>query len=347
MKDRQLDRIKVIDGLRFVAIFLVFIQHVQHKYIEQFPAYEMNVLQEINSKLAVGVELFFLISGFVICLQLNQINKFDLNQILNFYGKRISRIWPPYLISLILGSVLLTWYSSIKINEIFEHLLVSSVLIHNLIYGYGSIINPVAWSLEIEIQFYIIAPLIFIISNKFPESYKKYIFISFGILGYILFLIIKKILPDTPIFILLYLPYFMAGAIICQMYLKKLLIQATKFDFLSIFFILIIPILFWLDIRFKVIIISQILCILVYCILRSAYFKYILENTYIAFIGLISYSLYLIHNLILYFFGEKIMEIIKIHNSKVDFLEYFLVMIIIIFPISILFYKKIEIRNRK
>ena len=41
------------------------------------------------------------------------------------------------------------------------------------------------------------------------------------------------------------------------------------------------------------------------------------------------------------------MEIIKIHNSKVDFLEYFLVMIIIIFPISILFYKKIEIRNRK
>ncbi len=44
--------------------------------------------------------------------------------------------------------------------ELLPHLGASVLYIHNLVYGVWSTVNPVAWSLEIEVQFYLMAPLL-------------------------------------------------------------------------------------------------------------------------------------------------------------------------------------------
>ena len=43
--------------------------------------------------------------------------------------------------------------------SLWPNLIASLLYQHNLIYGHGSAINGVAWSLEVEVQFYLLAPL--------------------------------------------------------------------------------------------------------------------------------------------------------------------------------------------
>ena len=161
-----MNRIGQLDGLRALAIFLVLIQHIQHKYVNISPGYQMGVFEKINSTAAIGVELFFLISGAVIFLQLDGLVKFKYQDIKNFYLRRFKRIWFPYFISLIIGSLTIIYVVNEGIGSVAKHFIASCIFLHNIIYGYGSLNNPVAWSLEIEIQFYLIAPIIFIIINN-------------------------------------------------------------------------------------------------------------------------------------------------------------------------------------
>ena len=74
--------------------------------------------------------------------------------------RRLTRLEPPYLVTL-----LLIFASQLLLNtgawgEILPHLLASTLYVHNIIYGTWSTINPVAWSLEVEVQFYCAAPFI-------------------------------------------------------------------------------------------------------------------------------------------------------------------------------------------
>jgi peptidoglycan/LPS O-acetylase OafA/YrhL len=51
-----------------------------------------------------------------------------------------------------------------------KHLLASLFYVHNIVYGQPSTVNGVAWSLEVEVQFYLLAPaMIFLISRFQPD----------------------------------------------------------------------------------------------------------------------------------------------------------------------------------
>jgi peptidoglycan/LPS O-acetylase OafA/YrhL len=104
----------------------------------------------------IGVAVFFLISGFVIPLSLEGTNTRA------YLLKRFLRIFPPYWIALIIGTGAI-FISAVFWSKPFPHTQLDYVgntfLIANA-FGLSDILS-VAWTLQIEIKFYLLAPLIY------------------------------------------------------------------------------------------------------------------------------------------------------------------------------------------
>lgn len=144
-----------IDGLRAIAVLAVVIFHA-------FPAYAPGGF--------VGVDVFFVISGFLISSGIfNNLNqeKFSFRE---FYGRRVKRIYPALLLILLVCFVL-GWFilMSDEYAQLNKHILGASGFVSNFILlsesGYfdnAAETKPLLhlWSLGIEEQFYIIWPIL-------------------------------------------------------------------------------------------------------------------------------------------------------------------------------------------
>lgn len=155
------DFLPQIDGLRFVAIMAVLLYHIQgfvavKSGLEngQTAGFFQRILGEGN----YGVPLFFALSGFIICKPFLGGRQVSLRQ---YFTRRLTRLEPPYVISLLLVFAVKISALSLSLPELFPNLMASLIYSHNLIYGTPSLVNGVAWSLEVEWQFYVLAPLIF------------------------------------------------------------------------------------------------------------------------------------------------------------------------------------------
>ncbi|HEY0797142.1 MAG TPA: acyltransferase [Acidisarcina sp.] len=138
-------RIVQLDGLRAIAFFLVVLRHLGY-----LPGGWM------------GVDIFFVLSGFLITSILRRSASGD-HPLRDFYGKRVRRILPPYIICLTFVALFLTvdWRHVWFLYALpLENL---ATLFHN---GQSGPLAPL-WSLGIEEQFYLVWPfLIFNCSRK-------------------------------------------------------------------------------------------------------------------------------------------------------------------------------------
>jgi peptidoglycan/LPS O-acetylase OafA/YrhL len=77
----------------------------------------------------------------------------------DFLLRRLVRLEPPYILCLILSYVgyVVVWGADAA--ETLPRLLASMVYMHSIVYGEFNPMNPVTWSLEIELQFYLLAPV--------------------------------------------------------------------------------------------------------------------------------------------------------------------------------------------
>ncbi|MFC4892126.1 acyltransferase family protein [Pseudofrancisella aestuarii] len=183
---------KDIDGLRALAVIAVILYHLDISWIRAG---------------FLGVDIFFVISGFLITSIIIR----DLNNncfsIKNFYLRRIKRILPALLIVLI-TTTFFAWLILLP-EDLYSYAqsLVSAIasfsnifFFATLKFGYfssDSTIIPLlhTWSLGIEEQFYIFWPIILIVAFKFNIKSNKQIFIISSILlisSLIAFLSIKN-----------------------------------------------------------------------------------------------------------------------------------------------------------
>lgn len=144
-----------IDGLRATAILAVVIFHA-------FP--------ELVPGGFIGVDIFFVISGFLISTIIFSSLEHDRFSLTEFYVRRIRRIFPALI--LVLGScMLIGWYVLFpdEYKQLAKHTTASAGFIQNLILwhesGYfdnAAEYKPLLhlWSLGIEEQFYIFWPLL-------------------------------------------------------------------------------------------------------------------------------------------------------------------------------------------
>ncbi|MCI5191132.1 MAG: acyltransferase [Candidatus Electrothrix sp. AS4_5] len=177
-----------IDGLRFIAIVSVVLFHLSRFIIEKDThqyndTIDYSFLNFIFSHGHIGVPLFFVISGFILGIPFakHYIKKEQRVSIKKYFLRRLTRLEPPYILImslLLFGAVYVA--RAISLDEGIKSYFSSIFYSHNLIYpGDLPHLNCVAWSLEIEVQFYIIAPLIsYLFSIKSITTRRLLLFIT-------------------------------------------------------------------------------------------------------------------------------------------------------------------------
>ena len=156
-----------VDGLRFVAIFAVFVYHLDQQL--QFKADRTLSIHAWYAPLLTlvsngsrGVELFFVISGFVLGLPFARHALLGERSVslAHYYLRRLTRLEPPYLVNLLVLSIAILIYEHAAVPVIARHFAATATYLHEAIYKRVSTINGVTWTLEIEVQFYLALPLL-------------------------------------------------------------------------------------------------------------------------------------------------------------------------------------------
>lgn len=155
-------RVESLDALRGLAALAVCWFHVSHSG-KLLPA---GWLADWSAHGDLGVAVFFVISGFVIPWALRRESP-SLSNYPKFLAKRLIRLHPPY-IAAVLGAIFLNWIS-IQVpgyrgpwgEEYLPNAMRSSgldLLYLNAFFGQNWVLL-VAWTLAIEVQFYLLAGL--------------------------------------------------------------------------------------------------------------------------------------------------------------------------------------------
>ena len=160
-------RLEYIDGMRGLAILMVIACHylpnaADYTFTQELGIFKMMLLYSTNLAWT-GVDLFFVISGFLIGGILMR-NRESSNFFNVFYVRRFFRIVPAYLIWLAILAAGLA--GILPVHEVFEnnfplwaHLTFTQNLLTTSTGTFGSIWEIVTWSLAVEEQFYLVLPL--------------------------------------------------------------------------------------------------------------------------------------------------------------------------------------------
>ena len=217
--------IPAVDGLRCIAVLWVVIFHMNIYVLAKSTAYDAeSAAGSYARKIAecghYGVQLFFVISGLVLGLpfaehSLKGRGKVSLR---SYFSRRVLRIEPPYIINLLILFALLLVVKSESIATQAPHLGASLGYLHNVVYRDSSWINRAAWSLEVEVQFYLLAPLLATVFAIRRPTLRRMV-----ILGAIALLGVLKSAPHdfrlhVPITVLSFLDFFLAGFFMADLY---------------------------------------------------------------------------------------------------------------------------------
>lgn len=149
--------------LRAIASLSVCIFHIYCGNSNLFT--EENFLKPIFSYGYLGVHLFFMVSGFIICYSLPYTYNYEDTFV--FLKKRLIRIEPPYIISilLLLGlNIAANLFTANPVAFSWLNLFFHLGYLNN--FGLGNYYNVVYWTLGIEFQFYLLLGLLLPFSNR-------------------------------------------------------------------------------------------------------------------------------------------------------------------------------------
>ncbi len=339
-----------IDGLRFVAITSVFLFHLSLEL--QLRSGRIIPIESRYSGLFriigngdCGVNLFFIVSGFVLALPFAR-HFFAGAQpvsLRKYFIRRLTRLEPPYLLSVLIFVTLLFVYARHITAGVLTHAAVTMLYLHRLVYGQRTFINSVSWSLEIEVQFYILAPL-FMQFYRLRGKWVRRVFIASLIIAIsiVQFTIVES--PRASESILFYAQFFLMGLLIADLYI----VDGKQIR----------PSLFWdlagllgLGLTFGMtrtyatvhIVMPWTMALLFVSALRGVVLRRFFGNAWIAAIGGMCYSIYLMHFQMIAVFFKVARKCIV---PGIDFLGNFAIQLLVtgvpVMAISLVFYLLIE-----
>jgi peptidoglycan/LPS O-acetylase OafA/YrhL len=188
-KPKEIRREKVffpnLDGLRFLAFFLVYLQHGfggAFTLDETQKGITRQLRNAVFESGWAGVSFFFVLSGFLITyLILSEIKVTGRVDVLAFYARRILRIWPLYYLIILFGffgypliKSLFGYSPQIETGSaLYYFFFLGNFDVIKLGPGHGAMTTNITWSVAIEEQFYAVWPLIFF---TLPTRFYKYAF---------------------------------------------------------------------------------------------------------------------------------------------------------------------------
>jgi len=332
-----------IDGIRFLAIILVllfhshqyfFIKQIQNRLFVSDHSIIYDWCREFLQRGDRGVSMFFVLSGFILCLPFaNQyIQGAKQVSLKKYYLRRLTRLEPPYItaiVAIFLLQLASKTHSDITIDNQLLHLFATLTYTHEIIYHAPPIFTVVAWSLAIEIQFYTIAPLLFLVLKGKPLVRRTILIIAI-----FFFLMLQAVLKVNINFIYQYIQYFLVGILLADFhvsYLKPAFFNKRFMPLLALVLIFVIVMmpketypLFnmmayfnlhrLIEMHTMLYAISYLaypfaIAFLYFIVLKNDFVKRVFSYGWIPLIGGMCYSIYLLHYTIIATVGKVLYKI--------------------------------------
>ena len=297
-----------IDGLRAIAVLSVIFYHAG------FSALPYGFL---------GVDIFFVISGYLITsILLNDLSTQQFS-LMHFYERRARRILPA-LTAVLIATVVLAWFWLLP-HELkrYGDSLFSTSLFHSNLYfakesGYFAPTSQVlpllhTWSLAVEEQFYFVFPILLYLAYRFGKML-GFGLLVLGLIGSYAYFLLFAFKSDA----IYFLPYTRAWelmlGVLCAIGLqhKPAPEPSIKQDILPLLGLVLLGTAMTVKLKYSSYNLGMLTmqaCVgtamLIYCCRVNGLIKLILSAKWLVAIGLISYSAYLIHNPILAFSHVK------------------------------------------
>lgn len=348
-------RIEILDGFRFIAIMSVVLYHFYCRWTP--PIFSGNIYPYASDynyfNLGyLGVQFFFIISGFVIAATLQTTPTFGA-----FLRKRWLRLFPALVICSLLTFIIVHVFDSENLfarsknalNLLYSITLINPELINLLLKPFqihGSTICGSYWSLWPEVQFYFLAATLYYIN---PSRFLlRFFVITLGIYLLNTFMlnvpgsnllsisvthpIVAAYIKVANMFNLLhYSLWFLTGVLFYQLYTS----HKNKYILpgLGLIFVFLLYDCFDLNMRLMVSCMFLLFMFFIYLPQYLAFLKFKLFSS----IGLVSYSLYLIHENIGVLFIHKYAAYLGNYQGLFP-----LILIVLFVVFSTIFYKWLE-----
>jgi peptidoglycan/LPS O-acetylase OafA/YrhL len=208
------DRLQELDALRGIAALLVVLFHYSMGRPAKFLGFELGIS---------GVDLFFIISGFVIYMSIHKRGNLK-----GFLIRRFFRLYPVYWIVVSFTTVLTLFnFAQIELEPITFTKYVSNLTMFQSYLGETDIDGPY-WTMIVEMLFYLLITTLILL-----KVFKHILYIGYALISLLLIneLIIQPINPDLfnwlfqtshNRFILLgHFPLFFAGILFYHLYFDK------------------------------------------------------------------------------------------------------------------------------
>lgn len=288
MRSSSLNYMPALDGLRAIAVLMVFVQHAFPG--NPFPG-------------GLGVDVFFVISGFLITrILLTQHARRGSIALRTFYLKRLLRLYPALV--LMVATFIALWFTlGIPFRDVIKSSATALTYTSNIVISHTTIQILTlrhTWSLAMEEQFYLVWPILLILLLSLRLSNRAIAAIlifaaAASLAAYIM-------LPAIP-----YSPVTRAGALIigCA---TAVLVQARPWENRTIAYIAgaLLVTMFMLctmgRLHYVVLMVSLGLLLpflLVHLAFGQGWLVRALSAPWMAYLGVISYAIYLWHNPIL------------------------------------------------
>lgn len=345
VKIEKIERIKIFDSVRAGATIAVFIFHAGYLF-----SYSGSSIIDWHRLVyfsgTVGVSVFFVLSGFLLFYQMYKKNEaLNFTRLSDYIKKRCLRILPLYYFSLFF--ILFVFRHDILLGENSLRTIMFNLLFLRDFYRSGPSIsiNPVYWTLIIEMHFYVLLPFFYYLFHRYKKISLFFVLILLGI-AYRTSIVILMADPGVPFLLLTpaNFDFFAFGMFGGYLYVERGRLvgyigkNLSQVILLSIFTLFVyfydlsyfskIPYVF-APTLFGLIIM---LCILSFLINEKSLLGRLFTSKPVLFIAKISYSIYIWHAIV----------IGKIENLLISNNEKLVLNIIVTFAVSTVSYYLVE-----
>jgi len=348
--------VQELEGLRFLAILPVVVQHCVERWYRNAYTPGVSGISDalINYCLGggVGVYLFYAISGFILPLPfaIKRLSARPMGSLKVYFMRRLTRLEPPYILVMLLLAISALALHKMSTGETLGYFFTGITYSSTLAFKHFNQLNPVIWSLEVEIQFYIAAPFITYLIFGIKDFSKRNLVIIAAIL------LIVFIQEQTGISngnnVLRYtllgqLQYFMVGILMVNLYLEQKL-QPGKYtgwwDIAATIAIFSMIGFRWVSGYGKTVLFIIALTTLFMGAFRSGAFNRFIKRPWIMAIGGMCYSIYLLHLAIAQASIELLHKINPYAQNSVLWFSlyalFFLICLVLIVPVFYLLIEK-------
>lgn len=344
-----------VDGIRFIAIASVFFFHVL-RFTRLAKGVPLERVTDPGGRFIgqgrLGVLVFFALSGFILAIPFvrQRVMSAPRVPIGRYYLRRLTRIEPPYLVAVLLSAcvaLLVPGWVNLSTLGVLWRALLGLIYANTLVLGHPNTINPPFWTLEIEIQFYVIVPLLALVFAARNPLFRRLLIVgAIAIATMTQAFYGANLAPGQHPFgaIWNFIQYFLCGFLVADLYVSSWGEKAKQKRLWDVVALFGWPFFFVLGESsgaLAYVIAPWVLVALFISVFKGPKSNAILGNRWITTIGGMTYSIYLIHSLVIgnvtaWFYGPAS------SISPLDVLGASLLLIPAVLAVAIPFYLFVE-----